>query len=147
MAKPFQFQRVRGLLRQDRALAVLLPEAERLAALDRRLAGAVPPPLARVCRVVAMTEGEVQVHCGNGAAAARLRSLADTLARALSTPELPVARLKIKVRADWSLPERPPKAGMAAAGLAAWQALDSQLPESELKAAVERLLRHQRRHG
>lgn len=145
MAKFSQFRHVRGLIQQDRDLAVLLPQAERLRELNRRFARAVSAALARACQVVALTDGEASIHCGNGAAAGRLRSLSGTVVRALSTSSLPVERLKVRVRADWSLPERPEKAGMGPGALAAWDELEHQLPDSDLKTAVEHLLRHQQR--
>jgi len=134
--------RVRGLIAQDRSLAVLVPEAERLRGLNLRFGKAVAPAVARVCRVVALQGTTALVHCGNGAAASRLRSQATTVARALSSAELPVESLKIKLRADWNLPPRPEKAGMGTQAVAAWAELEAQLPEGGLKEAVDRLIHH-----
>lgn len=136
--------RVRGLLAAERQFAVALPEAERLAGLNRLFAGVVPTAVARAC-VVAAVQGETAViFCANGAAASRVRAQAKGVARALSRGEAPVAGLRVKVRADWSLPERPEKHDMAAAGVEAFRELDAVLPEGGLKAAVERLLAHRR---
>jgi hypothetical protein len=60
----------------------------------------------------------------------------------LSRGDTPVAGLKVKVRADWSLPDKPEKQDMAAAGVEAFRELDAVLPDGDLKAAVERLLSH-----
>lgn len=136
---------IRGLLRQDRTLAVLLPEAERLRQLNRRFAGTVPAAVARACQIVALSDGEAFIQCASGAAANRLRSQSTGIARVLSTETAPVERLRVKVRADWSQPEPREKHGMGSDALAAWDDLDRQLPDSELKDAVERLLGHQRR--
>jgi hypothetical protein len=136
--------RVRGLIAQDRTLAMLVPEAERLRTLNQRFGKAVAPAVARVCRIVALQGTTALVHCGNGAAAARLRSQATTVARALATAEQPVETLKIKLRADWNLPARPEKAGMGTQAVTAWAELESQLPEGGLKEAVDRLLHHHR---
>lgn len=140
MAKPFSFQRVRVLIGQDRSLAVLLPEAQRLRELDVRLARSLPRALAQSCRVAAVVDGEALVMCGNGAAAARVRGLAASIAR-----ELGVDRVKVRMRADWARPERPAKAGLGGKALAAWGEFEHGLPEGELKAAVDRLLDHHRR--
>lgn len=136
--------RVRGLIAQDRTLALLIPEAEQLRELNVRFGKAVTPAVARVCRVVELQGTTALVHCGNGAAASRLRSQTTTLARALATPSVPVETLKIRLRADWNLPPRPEKSGMPDAAVTAWIELEHQLPEGGLKAAVDHLIRHQK---
>jgi hypothetical protein len=147
MALNNPLQRVRGLLREDRTLAVLLPEAERLRELNGLFARSVPKAVARACQVAAVKDGEAQVYCGNGSAAARLRSLSATVSKALAAGGAPVSGLRVRVRADWSLPERSAKPGMGRQALAAWGELDGALAEGELKSAVDRLLRHQRHGG
>lgn len=142
---PPTLQRLRGLLASERALAVALPQARRLADLNRVFARAVPPGVARACRLVALQGDTAVFHCANGAAAARLRSQTRSLAAALSAVGDPVRVVMVKVRADWAAPERPVKVGMAPAALDAWAKLQASLPEGALKNAVTRLLRHQRR--
>lgn len=139
---PSPLQRVRGVLAEDRALALLLPEARRLRELNRLFARAAPAGLAHACRVAAVTGETALIHCGHGAAAARLRSQAESLARALSTEDRVIATIKVKVRADWAAPDRPVKQGMNDTALSAWLALDQALPPGGLKDAVDRLLRH-----
>jgi hypothetical protein len=136
--------RVRGLIAEDRALAVLLPEVERLRQLEARFRAAVSPALARACRVAAWQDGMALIHCANGAAAARVRSQATTLAKAMSTPAQPVEALKVKLRADWNRPAGREKPGMSRKALDAWGALESNLPEGGLKQSIDRLLRRQR---
>lgn len=138
-------QRLSALLAADRTLNMALPEARQLAELNRLFARAAPPGLRHACRVMALRGQTVLVYCSYGAAAARLRSQARTLAQALSTPTRQISALKIKVRADWPLPEKPAKPGMSEAALTAWHSLEQALPPGELKAAVQRLLWHQRR--
>jgi hypothetical protein len=141
---PAQPIRLRGLLKENAGLAALLPEAERLRELNRLFARAVGPVLARACRVAAVQGGAAVVYCGNGAAAARLRAQSATVCRALAGGPAPVTELKIKLRADWAQPIRPEKPGMGKTAIRAWEELESSLDDPELKAAIARLLRHQR---
>lgn len=140
MAYPSHFQRIRTLIGQDRVLAMLLPEARRLRELDGRLAKVLPRALAQSCRVAAVLDGEAQVMCGNGAVAARLRGQAARIAAALG-----VERIKVRMRADWASPPAREKPGLSRQALAAWDALERELPTGELKGAIDRLLDHHRR--
>jgi hypothetical protein len=140
MAFPSPFKRVRALIGQDRTLAVLLPEAARLRELNGRLAQALPPAVARACQVAALNGGEALIYCGNGAAASRVRGQAASLARALA-----VDSVKVRMRADWARPDRPAKAGLGQGALKAWDELEHELPEGDLKQAIDRLLDHHRR--
>lgn len=115
-----------------------------MAGLNHRFAGVVPEAVARACSVAAIQGETAIVFCGNGAAASRVRAQAKGVARALSRTDAPVSGVRVKVRADWSVPERPEKRDMSAAGVRAFRELDAALPEGDLKAAVERLLSHRR---
>lgn len=142
--KPFSLERVRSVLARERGLALLLPEADRLAELNRRLARALPPAVAAACRVAAVQGATALVYCGNGAAASRLRSQAKTLAARLADAATPIDDLKVKLRADWNLTPKPAKPDMATAALQAWREFDAELPDGALKAAVDRLLARRR---
>lgn len=142
--RPSPLQRIRGLLRDNPTLAVALPEAEHLRELNRRFAGVVPAAVARACRVAAIQNETALLFCANGAAASRVRSQATGVARALTRAEAPVVAVKVKVRAEWTLPEKREKAGMGAAALNAFRDLDAQLPDGDLKAAVDALLARRR---
>lgn len=115
-----------------------------MAELNRRFAGVVPAAVARACSVAAIQGDVALVYCGNGAAASRVRAQAKGVARALSRSEAQVNGVRVKVRADWSVPERPEKRDMSPAGVQAFRELDAALPEGALKEAVERLLSHHR---
>jgi uncharacterized membrane protein len=145
MAFKSPLQRVRVLIGQERTLAVLLPEARRLRELDIRLARVLPRAVAKACQVVAVAGGEALILCGNGAAASRLRSQATSVARALSSDTQPVDRIKVRVQADWARPDKPEKSGMDRGALVAWDELEHELPDGDLKSAVDRLLAHHRR--
>lgn len=142
--RPSPLQRIRGILRGDPMLAVALPEAERLRELNRRFAGVVPAAVARACRVAAIQGETALIYCANGAAASRVRSQATGVGRALTRAEAPVLAVKVKVRADWTVPEKREKPGLGMAALAAFRELDAQLPDGDLKAAVDALLARRR---
>jgi hypothetical protein len=84
------------------------------------------------------------IFCANGAAASRVRAQAKGVASVLSRPDAPVNSIKVKIRADWSLPPTPEKHDIPVAGLNAFKALETSLPEGELKDALERLLNRRR---
>ena len=115
-----------------------------MAGLNRLFAGVVPAAVAQSCSVAAIQGETAIVFCGNGAAASRVRAQAKGVAKALSRGDAPVTSVRVKVRADWSVPERPEKRDMSVAGVRAFRELDAVLPEGDLKAAVERLLAHRR---
>lgn len=115
-----------------------------MAELNRRFAGVVPAAVARACAVAAIQGETAIIFCGNGAAASRVRAQAKGVARALSQDEAPVHGVRVKVRADWCVPERPEKRDMPAAGVRAFRDLDARLPDGDLKAAIQRLLAHRR---
>lgn len=141
---PSQPLRLRSLLKENSSLAALLPEAERLRELERRLERVVGPRLARACRVAGMQGGTVVIFCSSGTVAARLRAQSGGILQALTQPGHELAELKVKVRADWAAPLRPEKPGMGREALAAWETLETELHDEALKAAVARLIRHQR---
>jgi len=144
--RPFPLVRVRGLLQAERQFAVALPEAERLFGLNRCFADIVPAAVARACRIAALQGDIAIIFCANGAAASRVRAQAKGVASALSRPDAPVSSLKVKIRADWSVPAPAEKHDIPAAGLNAFKELETSLPEGGLKTALERLLsRRQRR--
>lgn len=137
---------MRGLLEADRTLAVALPEAERLAGLNRRLAAQLPAGVARACRVAGLQGQTVVVFCANASAASRLRAQATSLAAALSTGKAPVSEVKIRIRADWAEPERAEKQDLPPTALEAFECLESVLPESGLRDAVQQLLNRRRKN-
>ncbi len=142
--RPFSLLRVRGLLQAEPQFAVALPEAERLFGLNRRFAGIVPAAVARACRIAAVQADVAVIFCANGAAASRVRAQAKGVASVLNRPDAPVNSIKVKIRADWSLPPTPEKHDIPVAGLNAFKALETSLPEGELKDALERLLNRRR---
>ncbi|MDP2787095.1 MAG: DciA family protein [Pseudomonadota bacterium] len=142
--RPFPLVRVRGLLQAERQFAVALPEAERLFGLNRRFAGVVPAAVARACRIAALQGDIAVIFCANGAAASRVRAQAKGVASALSCSDAPVGSIKVKILADWSVPAPAEKHDIPAAGINAFKALETSLPDGDLKMALERLLNRRR---
>ncbi|OYY94301.1 MAG: hypothetical protein B7Y41_08255 [Hydrogenophilales bacterium 28-61-23] len=144
--RPFQLVRVSGLLQAQQQLAVALPEAERMFELNRRFAGVVPPAVARACTVAALQGDVALIFCANGAAASRVRAQAKGVASVLSRADAPIGSLKVKIRADWSVPTPAEKQDIPTVGLNAFKQLENSLPDGALKTALERLIsRRQRR--
>ena len=115
--RPSSLVRVSGLLRADRGLAVALPEAERLAALQRRFAGVVPKAVAQACRVAAIQGDVALVFCANGAAASRVRAQAKGVARALdqaADPAEPVTTCSVEASPCPSDSENPARTSSSA---------------------------------
>lgn len=137
---PSPLVRLRGLLAAERQFAVVLPEAERMARLGRRLARVVPAAVARACTIAAIQHETAIIFCASGAIASRVRAQMKSVVQALNTDDMPVTALRIKVRADWALPEKAEKHDLPGAALRAFAGLDAELPEGGLKQAVERLL-------
>ena len=141
MMKP-SFTRPHDCLAAERKLAVLLPEARHLRALEQQLAP-VLGGLATQYRVGRVVAGQVHIECANGAVAARLRSLTRRILDALARAGVDADGLKIRVRADAEYTPPPRKPEIGAAGRRAWSELEKSLPAGGLRDAVDRLLKHQ----
>lgn len=146
------FIRARQCLSHDRGLAALLPEARRLRAWEAGLAE-VLGPLASQLQIAGVKGSTLWLACQNGAIAARLRSLEQTILTAMARQGVDVEQIKVRVRADsvWERPRQKPQ--VSARGLAALDAFlqvdanahPADTQSDELRAAVARLRDHQRR--
>jgi len=118
-------------------------QAQTLAALQKRFDAVLPARFHGQADVVALEQGELRVLCSNGAVASRLRLEAATLASQLESKGLPVRRVSVKVRPASRRPapikNKPPLSPVARQ---AFKAATEQLDEGEVKAALEKLLRH-----
>lgn len=115
-----------------------------MARLGRRFARVVPAAVARACTIAAIQNETAVIFCANGAAASRVRAQTKSVMHALNAEDMPVTALRIKVRADWAMPEKAEKSDLPRAALNAFAGLDAVLPEGNLKQAVERLLSRRR---
>ncbi len=119
-------------------------QAQALAALQKRFDAALPARFRGEAQVVALEEGELRVLCANGAIASRLRLEAQQLADALQKRGLAVRRVSLKVQPanPRKAAPRRPKPPLPAAARQAFASAGEQLPDGEVKAALQRLLKH-----
>jgi len=126
----------------------VLRQAHRLLALQRLYANCVPEPLARTSEPVSLREGELLVRADNGAAAAKLKQMAPTILDKLKTKNQDVTKLLVTVRpADRRLPAadaHEKKARLPAGSVHHFEALSSELQDSPLRSALERLAARQK---
>lgn len=118
--------------------------AQALAALQKQFDAVLPARFRGEADVVALDEGELRVVCRNGAVASRLRLEAEHLAAALQKRGLAVRRVGIRVQpaASRRAPPPPDKPPLPAAARQAFESAARQLEEGEVKAALQKLLRH-----
>ena len=125
-----------------------LRQAQALATLQKQFDAVLPARFRAETQVVALEEGELRVLCANGAIASRLRLEAQSLAQALQQRGMAVRRVSIKVQPASSRKAPAPrkKQPLPAAARQAFESASEQLEEGEVKAALQRLLKHHR-HG
>ena len=119
-------------------------QAQALAALQKQFDAILPVRFRGEALVVALEDGELRVLCGNGAIASRLRLESQNLADALQRRGLPVRRVNLKVQPANS--RKPPvsraKPPLPSAAKQAFETASEQLQNGEVKAALQRLLKH-----
>lgn len=121
----------------------LMRQAQVLTTLQKKFDAVLPARFRGEVSVVALEEGELRVLCSNGAIASRLRLEAATLASQLENKGLPVRRVSVKVRpASRRAQPVKTKAPLSPAARKAFKDATDQLEEGEVKAALEKLLRH-----
>lgn len=128
---------------QADGVAALMPQARRLLELRKHLAAALPQALADSCSVANYKQGKVVIYAINGAVAAKLNLLRPSLQQHLAKRGVEVTGMDIRVqpRQDCSQPlEKQSK--ITSEAFRNLQLLYEQLPDSELKNAVGRLVDH-----
>jgi hypothetical protein len=135
-----------AFLNQADGIAALMPQAERLIKLREILASLLPESLARRCSVANYKQGRVLIFASNGATAAKLKLMLPSLLEQFSGRATEVTGLEVAVQALESEPQVSEKSAKisieAASGLAE---LCEQLPDSELKNALVRIIFQHRR--
>lgn len=119
-------------------------QALALSALQRHFDAILPARFRGEAQVVALEDGELKVLCRNGAIASRLRLESQALADALQKRGLAIRRVLLKVQPSSVRKPTPPrsKPPLPAAARSAFAAAGEQLEDGEMKAAIQRLLRH-----
>jgi hypothetical protein len=135
-----------AFLNQADSIAALMPQAKRLIELREILSSLLPAPLARRCSVANYKQGRVVIFASNGATAAKLKLMLPALLEQLSRRAMEVTGLEVAVQvpeSEHQVPEKYAKMSQeAASGLAE---LCEQLPDSELKTALSRIVFQHRR--
>jgi hypothetical protein len=140
MKNPCQF------LNQADAISALMPQAERLNELREILASLLPESLARHCSVANFKEGRVVVFAANGATAAKLKLMLPSLLEQLSRRVTEVTGMEVAVQVPVSAPQTTDKyAKMSSDAVSELARLCEQLPDSELKSALARIVFQHRR--
>lgn len=135
-----------AFLDQADGVPALMPQAKRLIELREILASLLPEPLARRCSVANYKQGRVLIFASNGATAAKLKLMLPALTEQLSRRAMEVTGLEVAVQAPESkhqVHEKSAKMSQDAASRLA--ELSEQLPDSELKTALARIVFQHRR--
>ena len=123
----------------------LWARAHQLLALQAAVDDAVPPELRGAVLVAGWRDGVLELACGSGALAARLRQSAPLLDKALAA-QGGVREMRVRVMPHLQI-NRPLRAARAPLSEATLQELDQaarMLPDGPLKAALARMVLHHR---
>ena len=115
-------------------------------ALSKLLEGFLPPELAPLVRVANFKDGKLVVLAANGAAAAKLRLLSESLGTYITKQRTQVNSVSVRVQpgGDEGAETAPKQAQLTQAALQELVALYARLPESAFRKALKTLLD---RHG
>ncbi|MDR2450325.1 MAG: DUF721 domain-containing protein [Candidatus Accumulibacter sp.] len=124
----------------------VLAHARRLLQLERLYRDIAPAHLSGMSRLANYQSGTVLIHAGNGAAAAKLRQLTPTLIDGFARRGVDCHGVKIRVRGSAvepgnALPRRKTLKPLSAQAFRALGGLRDALPDSELRQALDRLIR------
>jgi hypothetical protein len=134
-----------AFLAQPDGIASLMPQARRLLELRRTFAAILPQELAHSCSIANYRQGKIVVFAPNGAVAAKLHLLRPTLLDRLSKRGVEITGLDIRVQPHPSSHQYIEKSNKITQRAAEeLDRLHEQLPDSELKVAIARMLRRNR---
>jgi len=135
-----------AFLNQADSIAALMPHTERLVKLREILASLLPESLARRCTVANFKQGRVIVFASNGATAAKLKLMLPSLLEHFSGRATEVTGLEVVVQAPDFEPQVSEKsAKISSETVAELAKLSEQLPDSELKNSLLRIVFQHRR--
>ncbi|HET7201203.1 MAG TPA: DUF721 domain-containing protein [Burkholderiales bacterium] len=133
-------------LDQGDGISALMPHAKHLIELREILASLLPEPLARQCSVANYKQGRVVVFAASGAVAAKLKFMLPALLEQISKRASEVTGLTVAVQALESKDQVSDKsAQISSEAVLELAELCSQLPDSELKTALARIVFQHRR--
>jgi hypothetical protein len=139
--KPFD------LLLQPDGIASIMPHAQLLIELRRRLAAILPDSLKQACSVANYKQGKVIIFATNGAVAAKLKLMHSSLAKQLSERGVQVTGIEVQVQPpepEQQLIVKSTKIGGNA--MESLAKLQDQLPDSQLKNVVAGFLQRERQN-
>jgi len=135
-----------AFLNQADSIAALMPHAERLIKLREILALLLPESLARRCSIANYKQGRVIIFASNGATAAKLKLMLPALLEQFSGRATEVTGLDVVVQAREGEPQLAEKsAKMTSEAADELARLSEQLPDSELKNSLMRIVFQHRR--
>lgn len=133
------FRRIGDLLDRDKQLSPVTRWHERLQRINAALQPLLPVELQRVVRVGSQEGQRLTLFARHAAAAARLRQLTPRLAAALRGAGIPVLEIQVKVDTGLIATRPMQQRQLSPKAQAALEALQTQLPDGPLKAAVAAL--------
>jgi hypothetical protein len=135
-----------AFLNQADGIAALMPQAKRLIELREILSSLLPRSLARRCSVANYRQGRVVILAANGAIAAKLKLMLPALLEQVSRRASEVTGLEVAVQAPTPEDQVPEKsARISSDAVSEIAELCEQLPDSELKTALSRIVFQHRR--
>ncbi len=134
-------QTIQNILGKTPEFRAILDKSAHLLALQRHFVAVTPAYLAQGSQVSGLQFGVLSVMVSNATIAAKLRQLAPDLAAQLRLRGCEVSGIHVKVQVSYT-PHRaiPPARHLTPTAQQAFRALNAHLPDSPLKAAVEKML-------
>lgn len=121
-------------------ISSLIPQAQRLIELRQVIAGLLPANLRRSSSIANYKQGKIVIFAENSAVAAKLKLLAPALQADLVKSGVEVTAIEVQVQPANRPPPPPEKrAKLTQEACNQLTALSEQLPDSELKTAVQTL--------
>lgn len=136
------------LLASSEELKAVSARTRRMRELQKLYAEAAPPELAAASHVKNFRDGMLSIGADNAATAAKLRQLTPTLLARIGKSEPQVTGLRIGVQVSGRgerLRARSQKPALPADALRKFDALAKRVGNDDLRSALTRLVRHQRR--
>lgn len=135
--------RLNTYLASDRELRILTSKARQLALLQRHYQSIVPANLYSSSKLLQLNHQMLVIAAFNGSIAAKLRQMTEELISLFQARGCEVTGIQIRVQVASPPPVyRPVPRNLSKAAHDALVKLDENLPDSPLKTALERLMKH-----